>query len=122
MPLRQGRQSGLQAEQAAQFAAIGHAPVALAETLFAVHRRDEIQRFLPGEGVFGKTGVAAPDEAGQPIRDGVAAHVVDREHHPAAEAVVGGALAVLSFPVGAAPLHASCLRPDHQPGWKSGAG
>ena len=43
MLLRQRRQSGLQAEQAAQFAAIGHAPIALAETLFAIHDCDEIQ-------------------------------------------------------------------------------
>ncbi len=59
--LGQGRQFGLQAEQTAQFAAIGHAPVALAETLFAIHVRDEIRGFLPGEREFCEIGVSAPD-------------------------------------------------------------
>jgi hypothetical protein len=60
---RQGRQFGLQTEQAAQFAAIGHAPITLAELLFEIHGRDEIQCLLPGEGKFREIGIATPDQA-----------------------------------------------------------
>jgi hypothetical protein len=50
----------------------------LAETLFAVHGRDEIQCFLPGKRKFREIGITTPDEAGQPIRDLVVAQVESR--------------------------------------------
>ena len=66
------------AEQAAQFAAIGHTPIALAEALFAVHGGDEIQCLLPGEGKFRKIGTAAPDQSGQTVHDFVVAYLEAR--------------------------------------------
>ncbi|MDP1858275.1 MAG: hypothetical protein Q8K82_06380 [Gemmatimonadaceae bacterium] len=67
VPLGQGRQLGVQSEQTAQFAAIGHAPNALAEMLFAVHGRDEVQRLLPSEGEFRETRTATPDQNGPTV-------------------------------------------------------
>lgn len=78
MLLGQRRHPGLQVEQAAQLAAIGHAPVALPEAPLAVHRRDEIQRLLPGEGKFGGIGAAGPDQPSQPVEDFVTAHLESR--------------------------------------------
>jgi hypothetical protein len=50
----------------------------LAETLFAIHGRNEIQRFLPGEWKFREIGTATLDQTGQPIHDLVATHVESR--------------------------------------------
>ena len=78
MSLGQGGQFALQTEQAAQFAAIGHAPIVLAETLFTVHGCDEIQRFLPGEGEFRETGITTLDQACQIIGDLIVAQIESR--------------------------------------------
>ena len=69
--LRQGRLSFLVAHEAAQFIAVGQAPVVKTCILLIVKVGDVLKRFLPGAGEDVDVGILQPAESGQVIENRV---------------------------------------------------